>query len=171
MEKEQKEIRFSTTVVVKDMFDFLMRHTYVSISGIFGVLLSIGAIVLFLYNYNKQEMFYNVLLLLIAAVFLIIQPIQLWIKAAKQVKLNPMFKEALYYTLNEEGIIVTQKEETLSLKWEEIKKVVESKRNIIIYVTSVSAYILPKNQLQMQLSDIRKILKAYMKRESYKLKE
>ena len=63
------------------MFRFFMKHFYSSFSGIFGVILSLGALVLLLFSLGKSEPFQILLLLILASLFTILQPAQFFMKA------------------------------------------------------------------------------------------
>lgn len=155
--KNEKTI--SVQIKTKDMFHFLLRHTYTSFSGLFGVFLSCGALVLFAMTYKDNDQMKNIVLLLIGAVFLIVNPIQLWLKAATQIKVSPMFQKPLYYRIDHEGILVSQDEQELPIMWEEIVKVVETRSYIIIYLSTVRAYIWPKEQIKDSIEEIKADIK------------
>lgn len=166
----EKEIKLNIKIKSKDMFQFLMRHFYTHFSGIFGVILSVGALVIFFLSIGKREPMQLIILLVLSSLFTIIQPIQFWIKANQQVKLNPIFKEPLYYTMNQEGITVEQKEDNVLLPWQDIRSIVESKNAIFVYSSTVNAFILPKEQLGQDYKDVVELMKANMDKSVCKLK-
>lgn len=164
----EKEINMSIQLKVKNMYYFLLRHTYTSFSGLFGVFLSIGALVLLATTYQSNDSFRNVLLVLVAVIFLIVNPIQLWLKAAQQVKMNPMFQKPLYYYLSETGILVKQEEQELSIAWEDIVRVIETKKYIILYLSRVHAYIWPVTEMDNQHEQVKEMLKQHLNEKQYK---
>ena len=143
-----QEIKVRVNMKTNNMYDFLFHHTYSNASGIVGVLLSLVALVYLLLNLGNLSNAKIILLILGALLFTVINPGMLYVKAAQQVKLSPMFKDTLCYILNQEGITVEQAEQQLVIKWEEVQKVIETKQNIIIYVSKVSAFILPKDAFE-----------------------
>lgn len=151
----ERETKISISLKVKDMFYFLLRHNYSGFSGIFGIFLSVGALVLFFTGYGGGDKMKNVLLLLVASLFLVVNPLMIYFKASRQVKGNPMFKKPLQYNLNKEGVLVSQEEEELPIKWEDIRKVIETRTSIIIYLSVIHAYILPKDQLREQYLEVK----------------
>lgn len=156
-----KEIDISIQIKVKDMFYFLMRHNYSGFSGIFGLIISVGALILFFVGVGGVDNLKNGVLLVIAALFLIINPFLLYVKAAGQVKRNPMFRKSLRYHFDQQGIIVSQDEQELPLLWEDLKKVVETGGHLILYITAIHAYILPKEQFAQEYPDIRGMFLEY----------
>lgn len=153
-----------------DMYDFLMQHTYKHFSGIFGLILSFGALIGLFLTYQGNSTMTNVLLILTACLFTIVNPIMLYSKAAQQVKLTPMFQKPIEYYFNDKEISLSQEEQSVQVKWEEVQKVVETKRSIIIYLSAVRAYILPKRQYSDLIDSLKNIIKNNIDNSKQKLK-
>ncbi len=109
-------------------------------------------------------------LLLIAALFTVINPVYLYYKAAKQVKLTPMFANPLDYVIGEEGLTVSQGEEALTVEWKELRKVVETKKDFYVYLSLTRAYIFPKENLAGLEEAFRVAVKSHTKPEICKCK-
>ncbi len=164
MENEHsKEIVFSYQTKVSDMYRFLMQYSYGGIRGIINLVISIGAIVLLFSGADGGYAFNKVLLILIAALFTVIQPILLYYKAAKQVKLTPMFQQPLDYKVNETGVCVRLKEEEMVLAWDDIYKIVETKKDFYFYMSLNRAHILPKEGFENQCPQMRELIKKNAK--------
>ena len=153
-----KEISIQVKMKTSNMYNFLMRHFYTSMSGIIGVVLSLIAFGYLIMNYNQISSGKTVLLIFGSLLFTVINPISLYFRAMQQVKLVPMFKEELIYLLREDEIVVKQHEEELKVAWSEVQKVVETKNNIIIYVTKVRAFILPKEAIEEKYSAVKELI-------------
>lgn len=153
-----KEVSITIQLKASDMFHFLMRHTYTSFSGIFGVFLSCGALVLLMIGFQTNDPLNNIILIFMSTLFLIINPIQLKFKAARQIKTNPMFQKPLNYKINQEGLLAAQGEEEVVVKWEEVRKIVETGKCIIIYLSPVRAFIFPREQYQEQYEMVKGII-------------
>lgn len=166
-----KEIKLSIKIQSGDMHHFLVQQNYTHFSGWFGVLISTAAVVMLLLNYKTNSSSANILLALIGALFLIIQPIQLKLSAAQKVNMIPMFKEPLEYTLNDEGIKIQQKEEEAQVTWEDVYKVVESKKSIFAYTSRNSAFIFPKAQFKEQVEAVKDIIQEHVKEDKCKWKK
>lgn len=165
-----KQVKLNILVTFKDMYDFLLFHTYYSFSGIFGIILSIGALILLFISFNQNDMFKNVLLLILSLLFTVIQPLQLFFKAKQQVSKNAMFQEPLHYEIDSNKILVSQADQQLTIEWKEVRKIVQTKRSIIIYITTIRAYIFPKEQCGKQLDDFKEVLKNCVERNIYRIK-
>lgn len=155
---DEKEVKISILIKVKDMIQFLLYHNYTHLSGWIGLGISIVALVLLLVTYKENVFTTNLLLLVLGSLFTILQPINLCLKATQQVKLNPMFREPLHYTLNNEGIGISQKEDSLLISWEEVQKVIERKKYITIYISKVRAYILPKKHYYEKYNQVKELI-------------
>ncbi len=164
MEKEQSnEVVFRYQTKVSDMYRFLMQYSYSGIRGIINLVISIGAIMLLFSGAHGGYAFNKVLLIVIAALFTVIQPILLYYKSAKQVKLTPMFQQPLDYTVNDTGVCVRLKDEEMVLAWGDIYKIVETKKDFYFYMSLNRAHILPKEGFKDQYSKMRELIKKNAK--------
>lgn len=164
-----KEIEFDTKVDRKDLYHFLMRHFYTSFSGIFGLILSLGAFIVFVVSIGKREPFQLLILIVMASLFTIVQPLQMLQKASYQIKKNPVFQQPLHYIVNEQGITVRQNGESSTIEWKEIRKIVETKQAFLVYMTSLNANVIPKDQMEEQSEMFRNIVKENMEKDTYKV--
>lgn len=166
----EKEIKITIHIKTMDMFRFFMKHFYSGFSGIFGLILSIGAFILFLFSLGKKDEFQLLLLLVLASLFTVLQPLQFLMKAYQQVKLMPIYKEPIEYVLDETGIHVKQNEEHVDLLWENMYKVTESGKGIYIYTSAIHSFIFPKEQIKENLEPVKALLKEKVESEKCKLK-
>lgn len=165
-----KKVTLKIELKVADMYEFLLRHAYTSAVGLVGVMISLIALVLFFLNLSNSDMQQRILLLVIASLFTIINPIQLRMKARQQVSLNPMFKIPLEYEFSDEGITVRQNDQQNDLEWKDAYKVVETKKLIILYFSKATGFILPKEQMGNQQEDLLALIKANVDERKCKLK-
>lgn len=167
----EKQVEFDAVIRSKDMYDFLMKHFYSTFSGIFGVVLSVGALVFFVLGLGKRDLFQLTILLALGLLFTVIQPLQMKLKAAAQVKTNPMMKEPIHFLFNEKGMTVSQKGEEAFLPWEEIRRIKESKHSVFVYMSTINANIIPKDQAGAEnISLLKEIMKEHVDKAVYQLK-
>jgi hypothetical protein len=152
------EIKFDVKIRTRDMFQFMIYHTYSSFSGKIGIFLSVAAIILCIYTFGKVDATRTVLLLLIGLLFTVINPVLLYTRSKKQILMNPMYKKPLSYTLNEEGITVSQDEEKSEMKWENVAKAVSTRDCLIIYVNQINAFILPIECIGAEYDNVVKLI-------------
>lgn len=155
-----QEIKIKVSMKVGNMYEFLLRHSYKGVAGIIGVGFSLLALVYLCMNFGTLSDGKRVLLTFGALLFTVINPILIFFNATKQVKLNPTFKDELDYVLTEEEIKVIQKGQELALPWSEVQTVVETKRSIIIYLSKVRAFILPKDAMKEDTMKVRELAKS-----------
>lgn len=138
-----------------DLYDYMMAHSYNGASGILGS--CFGALMVVVAFMNKQWIF-----LICGVVVLLYLPWTLFIKSKQQILNNPTFKKPLHYSLNEQGITVSQGEESQSQLWEHMYKAVSTNRSIIIYTSPVNATILPRRILGDDVAKCIEIISTHM---------
>lgn len=131
----------------KDMRHFMFRHTYTSFSGWFGVLLSLIALVMLIIGWKQYDIIHIVALGILALLFTVVQPIQIVLRAKRQIKQQDMFHDTLIYNLCEEGILVRQGEQYVNVEWSGIRKITNTRKAMFIYTSPVRAFILPYDQI------------------------
>lgn len=159
-----KEIDFDVTLQTGELFSFTMRHTYFSISGIFSLLISFGCLLACLATLGSFSTTTSLLLLLIASLFTVIQPLMLYVKCKAQIKRSKNINAALHYTLSEDGICVSQDGQEVQVKWYEIRKAVCAKKGIYLYMSPVRAFIFPKGQCMGKYDAICSLITEQMKK-------
>lgn len=145
-------------ITEKDMADFILRHNYSSPSGWGGVLISIAAIILLIVRFDVMDMTTRLAMIVIGALFIVVNPILLVSKAKKQVRNNQMFATPITYILSDDVIAIEQNGEQLTIPWTDIRVVKGSKKAIVVYVTRVRALLWPMTQIEAQYDDILKLL-------------
>lgn len=164
--RSEFDIRIST----KNMYHFLMNHTYRGASGIVGLVAGIGLIAYYLYARGGDGS--NVwIYLFFGVLFLVYQPWTLYTQAVKQTKLNPVFKEPLHYVLTEETLEVQQKDASNSISWGDIWKVRETGQSILVYTSQKNAFIWVKKQLGSEEANVRALLAKVVDSRRMKLKK
>ncbi len=149
------KIEFDVHMTVSAMYDYMLYHTMHSFTGILGEFIGIFLIAGFIFS--KQPIY------LIAGIVVVFYlPVSLYINAKRQVMLNPVFKNPIHFTLDEEGITVSVLEQSESQKWEDMRKAVSTGRSIIIYTNKINASIFPKVDLAEKLPDVIKMISTHM---------
>ncbi len=154
------KVKIEVLLKTKDMFAFLMNHTYSSISGFVGIILSACAFIAFVYSVDNPNMTieYKGVLLVTGLLFTVIQPIMLYYKAGKQLKRNEFFKKPINYSFDEKNVIISQDEDKAEYTWEDVFKITSTKKLVILYLTGSRAFVLPKEAFGEQYSTFREIV-------------
>lgn len=164
------KIKINVQMTIKPMYEFLLYHTYGNIGGIAGVILGVICLVAGISGLTVGGHSRAILMLFLGFMLVVANPIMLWTKAAKQVKTTAMFKEPIAYELSEDGVHISQNEESFSVVWDEVAKVVETKNTIIIYISRIRAFVLTKESMGDDIGVVYAILKEQLKDRRLKIK-
>lgn len=140
------EVKVSVKITAKDMFDFMIKHTYSTFSGYVGVIISICAFLGFvaLVDNEAVSLSYKLVLLATSLMFTVIQPLMLYSKSKKQVEKNENINKPLEYTIDSSRIHITQGEDSAEYTWDQVLKITSTKNCIFLYVSKYRSFILPK---------------------------
>ena len=148
------ELIFDAKLRAGELYAFSMRHTYRSMSGIFGLIISFASLIICVVRFKHLDKTAVMALIIIGLIFTVIQPLKLWSKAKSQVRKNKSINATLHYNINDDGITVSQGEQEAKVKWYQIRKTVVVKNAIYIYMSPVRAFIFTKNQCGEDFSDL-----------------
>lgn len=165
----EEPVRFSVKVTEKDMYTFLLRHNFTSFGGWFGVVFGVALLVLAGVTFKSVSTEYTVLYVLIGLLVLVYPFFHLRTRAKRQAASDSL-KDMLDYEATGETMAVSLGEERQEFSWKEIRKVVETKRLLIVYINTVRAFVWPKEQIGEKLPDLRKLLIKALKKEQNGLK-
>ncbi len=138
-----------------DLYDYMLMHSYNSPAGLIGS--AFGAL-LIVFAFATQQWIFIVL----GLVMLLYLPWTLFIKSRSQILSNPSFQEPLGYTLDEEGLTVSQGEVEEKMAWEDMHKAVSTGRSIILYTSRVNATLFPKRQLGDKKAAVIEMISTHM---------
>lgn len=163
-------VNIKVKMTVKAMFEFLLYHNYANVPGITGFLLGFVCLGLGVNAYGKGDSRQIFLFLFLGVMILVVNPIMLWTKAAKQVKTIPMFKEPISYEFSKDGIVISQNEVSETLMWDKVAKVVEVKNVYIIFISRIRAFILTKESVGTDTQVFKEIVKENLETRRVRLK-
>lgn len=148
-------VEFDVKMTAGDLYDFLLRHNYNSLSGLSASILGALCVIV---GISTQDWIY----LILGLVILLYLPWTLFIKSRQAMVSNPVFKETMHYILDENGISMVQGEDVGTLKWEDCLKAVSTSRSIMVYTAKNAATIFPKNQLKDKTTDVIEVISTHM---------
>lgn len=164
------EVKFDVKMTQKIMYNFLMNHTYKSMAGIAGVLFGIGAFVIMAVTWGDVPEWQSMVYLLFGFWFLLYQPVSLYTRAAKQVKLNPTFQKPVTYIMSDTGIVTMQGDKQAEIAWEDMLKVTETKLSLLAYTGKRYSFVLPKESMGEQYETVVKLIREHMDAGRVKIK-
>lgn len=158
---EQDTISFSVQMTVKDLYRFNMYHVYHSASGLVGLLLSLLALGNLIISFDSLTDQGKTIMTIVALWFTVLEPIMVYRRAKKQVKKIKSYHKPLHYTIGEQGITVSQDEESQTMEWNRLRRIVKTRQQILIYSSRVHAFIFPRTAWQDQEHKMQSLLKRY----------
>lgn len=157
------EVKLKVKINAGDLYDYMLQHTYSSASGVIGS--GVGALLIVAFFMEMQPLF-----LIAGLVILLYLPWTLFLKSRQQALTNPVFKEELEYTLNEEGLTVAQGENSQSQEWDGLFKATSTGRSLILYTSPVNATILPRRYLEESKGQVIEIISTHMPPKKVKIR-
>lgn len=161
-----RTMEIKADIGTKELFEFTMYSNYKCIRGVvstlFSVAAGIGAIIYWQQFSNGQR----ALMILFTLMFTVIVPLEYYIRSVRQVKKK--FQKPYIYTFETDGIMIRLEEEEAKCQWQDIMKVVATKNLVVIYLSPVRAFILPKTNIGSQYDTLKSLLKE--KTSCYKFK-
>ena len=136
---------YEVLIGVRDMQHFVIRHMYRSFTGRFGEIKSAAALVMLVMGWNVYGNIDKIALIVLSLLFTVVQPVQLLMKAKRQVLSQETFKTPIIYNLCRDGIVIRQDEQKVSIMWDDISKFVETRKAFFLYTSPVRAFIFPKD--------------------------
>ncbi len=156
--EEKDPIKIEVKLTAKDLWKFSMYHSYHGLQGLFNIIFSAAAVFLLITTWSSNSTSYRVLLIVCALMFTVWQPGILYLKALKQAK-TPAIQNVMTLTFDENGILVSQGEESLEIAWENMVKVDRIRDMMILYMDRVHAYLLPDSVTGEKKAAIRGLIK------------
>ena len=140
-------IEFDVNMDAKSLSGFVIRHNYMRPGGIIGVILSVAAIVMLIIRWDHWTGVQRCLLIVLALLFLVFQPLMLLQKANTQLH-SGAFRVPMHYEFGEEGFSVSQDKNKEEFAYIDIRKAILGKNVMYLYMTTVSAFIIPRSQCE-----------------------
>ena len=156
-------INLTVKIEAGDLYDYMLMHSYNSPAGLLGS--TFGAVLIVFAFATRQWIF-----VVLGLVMLLYLPWTLFIKSRRQILANPSFQEPLQYTLDEEGLTVSQGEAQEKMGWEDMHKAVSTGRSIILYTSPVNATIFPKKQLGEERMAVVEMISTHMPPKKVKIR-
>ena len=152
------KIKIDMQLNAKDIWLFSMYHSNRGFLLIFNVLFTIVMYYYMITSWNTIDIPRKILFLALANMFLLIQPAMLYLKSAKQAR-SEAIRAGLSLEMNDEGIVVSSKGESIDFKWESGFRSRIVPGIIIIDVDAVRGYLLPDRYTKENKEKIVAVLK------------
>ncbi len=159
-------IEITTETNTSELFEFTMTNNYKSLRGILSIFFSVASAVGLILYWNQLTNWQKILMLIFALTFTVIVPVEYYFRSKRQVKKN--FAAPLIYEFNDNGIKIRQNDATARNEWSDIMKVIATKNLVVIYLSPIRAFILPKKNIGNRYGELKKLMEE--KTSCYKFK-
>ena len=163
-------IKVTANLTTKEQFEFAVYHTYTSLTGYTGILISVCAVFAFFYTFSRVDMFTSLVLLFCAFLFLVIKPITLYFQAKSKVKQENAMGP-IVYEFGESEFEASQGEKSMTVPYGSIFKVKETGHAVLIYTEKKHALIIPKSDIGKEYGEIRRIIKQRARNASVRFRK
>lgn len=147
----------------KSLSGFLLYHNYMRPAGILSVVISVAAVVLLILRWGAWTGMQKGMLVFLALMFTVIQPLMLIVKGRKQLKME-VFQESFHYRFDENGVTISQGDDTESCTWDSIRKIVYRKNALYVYTSTVHAFVVPRKACGEKFDELVSLMKECKKK-------
>lgn len=153
-------MKFHTQLKAKDIFKFSLAYTYSGIQALLTIFILVIGGYLIVQGVTQPQGQTNVIFgVIVMVLFLVINPLMLYVKAKKQAIENPAYKMPTYYTLQEDGIFVELGEESATIEWGRVFKITHFMGLTLLYTAKRQAFVFP----DYELGEEREKMLSYMR--------
>lgn len=153
-------MKFHTQLKAKDIFKFSLAYTYSGVQALLTIfMLAVGGYMIYSGASKAQGQTNIIFGVVVIALFVVVNPLMLYVKAKKQAIENPVYKKQTYYTLQEDGIFVELGEESATIEWIRVYKISHFMGLTLLYTGKKQAFVFP----DYELGDDREAMLSYMK--------
>ena len=159
-------MKFDIKITDKDMYRFNLYHVYHTFNGIISVVVGLFVFVVMFVVRNRLTPTDMMLYVALGIALLLYTPITLFTRSKAQVASSKVLQNTLSYDFNDEGIRVTTEVEVNEgeansslLPWNQLYKIVETKKQLLIYSGRMNAYVIPVEQLGEKKEELKEYIK------------
>lgn len=152
------QISIKVKITRSQLYEFIMYNNYICFRGVISVLFSLISLVGTIVYWNEFIWYGKVLMLFMSFMFTVITPIEYYIRAGRQIKKS--FQKEMIYKFDENGITIQINDDSSSLLWSSVMKVISTKNLVVVYFTPIRAFIIPKKDIGNNFESIREIMSS-----------
>ena len=156
---------FDVKMTTSALYDYNMHHAYTSASGLLGTLVGVLLLIGFAGNTDYPA------LLVAGLIILFYMPVTLYTRARKQILLNPAFKKAIHYVMDDNGVTVSDGENEMTVEWSDMFRAYSTNQSIILATSRINAWIFPKKDLKEDRYALIEMISTHMSPDKVRIKQ
>lgn len=129
------------------LYSYVINTNYRSISGVMSLFISIVSLLILAIKWTSIAGNQKVALIIVGLLFTVFNPLILAFRTFKQLKLSPSYKKPLIYTFSDNGITVSQGEQSQDIAWDMICRIMLTNKMLAIYTGRMHAFVIPLSEL------------------------
>ena len=166
-----EKIELDVKMTFEDMYRFNLYHVYHNSQGILSVVLAVMLVLISALSWGDTNVAYNVLYLLAAVLIVVYVPVNLRGRVKKQMKNTEVYQQPIHYTFDESGITTSFADQSVTMPWKQLYKIVSTKHQVLLYGGRIRANVIPRNQLGDAYDALYELAKAQMDGYRFKMKK
>ena len=151
-------IQIQVKLDLKSLGRFLIYHYYTQVSGIISVIISAAALAGLILRWSQWPLMQKGILIVLALMFTVLQPVMLVWRGNKQLQ-SEEFQEPFHYVFDDNGVTISQKRDMQQFTWEDVRKIRYRKDAMYVYMSTVSAFVIPSEQCDGQFEKLVQLSK------------
>lgn len=157
-------MKFHTQLKAKDIFKFSLAYTYSGVQALLTIfMLAVGGYMIFRGASQPGGQVNIVFGVIVIALFVVVNPLMLYLKAKKQAIENPVYKNPTYYTLQDDGIFVELGEESATIEWIRVFKITHFMGLTLLYTGRQQAFVFPDYEMGNDRAKMLDYMKEHIK--------
>lgn len=167
MPKENRHLKaeFETRICTDDIVDFQLYHLYHSFPEVFKIMFFFVIFEFFAICFKNTNMFVALLFAVVGVFWAISVPYRVIKETKKQMKNVDSINQPIRFVITEDGIQFGQNGVKEEKTWNDVSKVKCTHKNLIIYISDSTAYIIPLvsigNQADQLITIAERKLRSY----------
>lgn len=166
-----EKIEIDVKMTFEDMYRFNLYHVYHNSQGILSIVLAVLIALISVMSWGDVNVVYNVLYLMAAVLIVLYVPVNLHGKVKKQMKNTEVYQKPIHYTFDENGITTSFADQSVTMPWKQLYKIVSTKRMVLLYGGRIRANVIPRDQLGDAYETLYELARSQMDSYRFKMKK
>lgn len=165
----KEKIQVYVRLELKDyiLFNYYFNKKMLTQVTVIGLIFLFSMIYLSFYSHGSiNPTVMNFIYLIVA--FILVSYFLVYYRAKKVWDSSSLITETKHYSFDEEGLSTESQTSSSKIGWDKIYKVIETKKLLLIYISNMQAFIIPKrlldkDQYMSLISFVQKVEKKHLK--------